>query len=134
MTFEGDSPLHFFAFGKGGMKHRQAALGATLAWPAVCYAADPTGLFVILFGVPSLLLSVVFAAVSLKAPRGGAVLCAMLLSSEIPLLFWAARMGYIDSAGSWLILALAIAAIGLLIALVKLMLPGSKPAPKDGKP
>ena len=57
------------------MRHRQAALGATLAWPAVCYASDASGLFVILFGVPSLLLSVVFAAVSLKAPRGGAVLC-----------------------------------------------------------
>ena len=114
------------------MRRRQAALGTTLAWPAVCYASDPTGLFVILFGVPSLLLSIVFAAVSIKAPRGGAVLCAMLLCSIVPIVFWAGSVGYMDRAGSWLILSLAISAIGLLIALVKLMLPGAKAIPKDG--
>ena len=115
------------------MRQRQAALGVTLAWPAVCYASDPSGLFVILFGVPSLLLSVVFAAVSIKAPRGGAVLCTMLLASILPIIFWAGSAGYMDSAGAWLLLSLAISAIGLLIALVKLMLPGRKPAPADGE-
>ena len=115
------------------MRQRQAVFGATLAWPAVCYASDPTGLFVILFGVPSLLLSIVFAAVSIKAPRGGAVLCAMLLCSIVTIVFWAASVGYMERAGSWLILSLAISAIGLLIALVKLMMPGRKPAPEDGE-
>ena len=114
------------------MKQRLAALSAALAWPAVCFASDPTGLFVLLFGVPSLLLSIVFAAVALKAPRGGAVLCGMLLMSEVPLVFWAVRVGYMDSAGGWLMLSLAISAIGLFIALVKLMMPGSKPASADG--
>ena len=115
------------------MRLRQAALGATLAWPAVCYASDASGLFVILFGVPSLLLSVVFAAVSLKAPRGGAVLCTMLLASILPIIFWAGSAGYMERAGSWLLLSLAISTIGLLIALVKLMLPGRKPAATDGE-
>ena len=115
------------------MKGTVPFVGAALAWPAVCYAADPTGLFVILFGVPSLLLSVVFAAVSLNAPRGGAVLCTMLLASIVPIVFWAGSAGYMDRAGSWLLLSLAISAIGLLIALVKLMLPSRKAAATDGE-
>ena len=115
------------------MKGTVPFVGAALAWPAVCYASDPAGLFVILFGVPSLLLSIVFAAVSLKAPRGGAVLCTMLLASIVPIVFWAASVGYTDRAGGWLLLSLAISAIGLLIALVKLMLPGSKAASTDGE-
>ena len=116
------------------MRRPIATFGASLTWPAVCYASDPTGLFVILFGVPPLLLSIVFAAVSLKAPRGGAVLCAMLLASLVSITFWAASAGYMDRAGWWLMLSLLISAIGLLIALVRLMLPGRKAAPKDGNP
>jgi hypothetical protein len=44
--------------------------------------AEDASLFVLLFGVPSLLLAVVFAAVAVKAPRGGAVLCGLLLASS----------------------------------------------------
>jgi hypothetical protein len=83
--------------------------------------SDSSGLFVLLFGVPSLLLAVVFAAVALKAPRGGAVLSAMLLASVLPIWFWAKAMGYLDSAGVWLGLALVVAAAGLVISLVKLV-------------
>jgi hypothetical protein len=83
--------------------------------------SESSGLFVLLFGVPSLVLAVVFAAVGLKAPRGGAVLSAMLLASVLPIWFWAKAMGYLDSAGIWLSLALAIAAAGLVISLVKLV-------------
>jgi hypothetical protein len=79
-----------------------------------------SGLFVLLFGVPSLLLAVVFAAVAIRAPRGGAVLSAMLLASVLPIWFWAKAMGYLGSAGIWLGLALAVAAAGLVIALVRL--------------
>ena len=50
--------------------------------------AGDAGLFVLLFGVPALLLAVVFAAVALKAPRGGAVLCGLLLASVAPLPVW----------------------------------------------
>ena len=71
------------------MKGRFAFLAASLAWPAACYATESSSLFVLLFGVPSFLLAVVFAAVSLKAPRGGAVLCGMLLASVVPIYFWA---------------------------------------------
>lgn len=95
-------------------------------------AAD-AGLFVLLFGVPALLLAIVFAAVALKAPRGGAVLCGLLLASVAPLLFGVDRVSYMKGAGIWLKGAAAVAAIGLVIALVGLI---RKPrnaaeAPKD---
>ncbi len=114
------------------MKRKRAILGALLAWPAACYATESSSLFVLLFGVPSFLLAVVFAAVSLKAPRGGAVLCAMLLASVVPIYFWADAMGYMASAGIWLKLSLAVALLGLVLALFKLMLPRREPAPTDG--
>jgi hypothetical protein len=88
--------------------------------------SDSSGLFVLLFGVPSLLLAVVFAAVALKAPRGGAVLSAMLLASVLPVWFWARAMGYLGSAGIWLGLALLVAAAGLVVSLVKLTTSGRK--------
>jgi hypothetical protein len=90
-------------------------------------------LFLLLFGVPALLLAVVFAAVALKAPRGGAVLCGLLLASVAPLLFGVDRAGYMKGAGVWLKLSVAIAAIGLVIAVVGLIRQPGKPAeaPKD---
>jgi hypothetical protein len=86
------------------------------------------GLFVLLFGVPALLLAIVFAAVALKAPRGGAVLCGLLLASVAPLLFGVDRVGYMKGSGIWLKLSVAIAAIGLVIALVGLARQPRKPA------
>jgi hypothetical protein len=80
--------------------------------------AEDASLFVLLFGVPSLLLAVVFAAVALKAPRGGAVLCGLLLASVAPLLFGVERASYMRGAGIWFTLSVAIATIGLLIAFV----------------
>jgi hypothetical protein len=114
------------------MKHRIVPLAALLAWPALCRASDATGLFVLLFGVPSLLLSVVFAAVALKAPRFGGALCGLLLISEVPLVFWAGRVGYLDSAGAWLTLSIAILVIGLFVALARIVWPPQKTASKDG--
>jgi predicted membrane protein len=92
---------------------------------------DGAVLFALLFGVPALLLSIVFAAVSFKAPRGGAALCGMLLVSEIPLLFWANRAGWVRGAGAWLIIALCICAAGLVVALVNLARGTGGAAPKD---
>jgi hypothetical protein len=89
--------------------------------------AGDAGLFVLLFGVPALLLAVVFAAVALKAPRGGAVLCGLLLASVAPLLFGVERASYMKGAGVWLKLSVAISAIGLVIALVGLMRQPRKP-------
>jgi hypothetical protein len=115
------------------MKHRIVSLAALLALPAVCRASDATGLFVILFGVPSLLLAVVFATVAVKAPKFGASLCGLLLVSEVPLVFWAGRAGYMDSAGVWLVLSLGILVIGLLVALARIIWPPRVAAPKDGR-
>ena len=89
-------------------------------------------LFVLLFGVPALLLAVVFAAISLKAPRGVAVLCGLLLASVAPLLFGMDRVSYMRGAGPWLMAAVAIAAAGLLIAFVGMIRGPRKPAP--GRP
>jgi hypothetical protein len=80
--------------------------------------SESAGLFVLLFGVPSLFLAIVFAAVAVKAPRGGAVLCGMLLASVAPLLFGVERASYMSGAGIWFTLSVAIATIGLLIAFV----------------
>jgi len=90
--------------------------------------AGDAGLFVLLFGVPALLLAIVFAAVALKAPRGGAVLCGLLLASVAPLLFGVDRVGYMKGAGPWLKLSVAIASVGLLVALVVLIRQPRKPA------
>ena len=78
--------------------------------------SESAGLFVLLFGVPSLLLAVVFAAVAVKAPRGGAVLCGLLLASVAPLLFGVERASYMKGAGIWFTLSVAIATLGLLVA------------------
>lgn len=80
-----------------------------------------TSLFALLFGVPALLLAIVFAAVALKAPRGGAVLSAMLLASVLPVAFWAKTAGYFEIAGPLLIGSLGISTLGLLIAAVRVI-------------
>ena len=97
-------------------------------------SSEATSLFALLFGVPALLFAIVFAAVALKAPRGGAVLCAMLLASVLPVVFWARSAGYFDAAGALLVGSLAISALGLVIAAVKLIWPSKLQAPTDGKP
>ncbi len=89
--------------------------------------AENASLFVLLFGVPSLLLAVVFAAVAVKAPRGGAVLCGLLLASVAPLLFGVERANYMRGAGIWFTLSVAIATIGLVIAFVGLIRNRRKP-------
>ena len=89
---------------------------------------EATNLFALLFGVPALMFAIVFAAVALKAPRGGAVLCAMLLASVVPIVFWARSAGYFDGAAALLVGSLAISALGLLVALFKLLF-GAKPGP-----
>jgi uncharacterized membrane protein YGL010W len=91
------------------------------------------GLFVLLFGVPSLLLAVVFAAVAVKAPRGGAVLCGLLLASVAPLLFGVERASYMRGAGIWFTLSVAIATIGLFIAFVGMIRNRRKPEVTTGK-
>jgi hypothetical protein len=70
---------------------------------------------------------VVFAAVALKAPRGGAVLCGLLLASVAPMLFGVDRVGYMKGSGIWLKLSVAISAIGLAIALFGLVRGARKP-------
>ena len=94
---------------------------------------DAGSLFVLLFGVPALLLAVVFAAISVKAPRGGAVLCGLLLASVAPLLFGVDRVGYMRDAGPWLAAAVAIASAGLLVAGVGMIRGRRTPAPNDSR-
>lgn len=90
-----------------------------------------TSLFALLFGVPALLLAIVFAAVALKAPRGGAVLSAMLLASVLPVAFWARTAGYFEVAGPLLVGSLGISALGLLIAAVQVMRQPKLPSTRE---
>jgi ABC-type transport system involved in cytochrome c biogenesis permease component len=94
---------------------------------------EATSLFALLFGVPALLFAIVFAAVALKAPRGGAVLSAMLFASVLPVAFWAKSAGYFAVAGPLLIGSLGISALGLLIAAFQLMRPSKKPPSTDAR-
>ncbi len=93
--------------------------------------SETTSLFSLLFGVPALLLAIVFAAVALKAPRGGAVLSAMLLASVLPVAFWARSAGYFDFAGPLLVGSLVISTLGLLIAAIQLIRQPRNPVAKD---
>src|SRR5688572_17690604 len=85
------------------------------------------GPFVRLSGAPAPLLAVVLPAVALQPPRGGAVLCGLLLASGEPLRFAVERASYVKGAGIWLKLSVAISAIGLVIALVGRMRQPRKP-------
>lgn len=91
----------------------------------------PTSLFVLLFGVPALLFAIVFAAVAIKAPRGGSVLSGMLFASVVPVVFWAQSAGYFSGAGMFLLSSLVISACGVAIGVFKLIWPS---APKKDEP
>lgn len=93
--------------------------------------ADATSLFVLLFGVPALLFAIVFAAVALKAPRGGSVLSAMLFASVVPVVFWARSAGYFTGAGMFLLSSLVISGCGVAIGLFKLAWPSNPHVGKD---
>jgi hypothetical protein len=93
--------------------------------------SEASSLFSLLFGVPALLLAIVFAAVALKAPRGGAVLSAMLLASVLPVAFWARSAGYFEVAGPLLVGSLGISTLGLLIAAFQLIRQPKNPPAKD---
>mgnify|MGYP001030200547 CR=1 FL=1 len=90
--------------------------------------SQATSLFVLLFGVPALLFAIVFAAVAVKAPRGGAVLSGMLFASVVPVVFWARSAGYYSGAGLFLLSSLAISACGVVIGVVRLIRPAKPPA------
>jgi ABC-type transport system involved in cytochrome c biogenesis permease component len=92
--------------------------------------SDATSLFVLLFGVPALLFAVVFAAVAVKAPRGGAVLSGMLFASVVPVVFWAKSAGYYSGAGLFLLSSLAVSACGVLIGAVRMLRP-AKPSGEE---
>jgi hypothetical protein len=94
--------------------------------------SEATSLFSLLFGVPALLFAIVFAAVALKAPRGGAVLSAMLLASVLPVAFWAKTAGYFEVAGPLLVGSLGISALGLVIAAFQLIRQPRSPSTQDG--
>ena len=93
--------------------------------------SEATSLFSLLFGVPALLFAIVFAAVALKAPRGGAVLSAMLLASVLPVAFWAKSAGYFEVAGPLLLGSLGISTLGLLIAAFQVLRQPKDPSAKD---
>jgi hypothetical protein len=93
--------------------------------------SETSSLFSLLFGVPALLLAIVFAAVALKAPRGGGVLSAMLLASVLPVAFWARSAGYFEVAGPLLVGSLGISMLGLLIAAFQLIRQRKIPPAKD---
>ena len=100
-----------------------------LAVPGVSAASDPTGLFVLLFGVPAIILAVIFAALSFPLPRASAVLLILLLGAHVPLMSWAFDVGYMRSAGGWLWTSLAISLAGLTNAGVRAFFPKPPPPP-----
>src|SRR6185503_359072 len=100
-----------------------------LAVPGVCAASDPTGLFVLLFGIPAVILAVIFAGLSFPFPRESEVLLILLLGAHVPLMSWAFDVGYMRSAGGWLWTSLAISLAGLMNAGVRAFFPKPPPPP-----
>jgi hypothetical protein len=96
--------------------------------------SDPTSLFALIFGVPALLFAVVFAAVAIKAPHGGATLSGMLFASVVPIVFWARSAGYFGGAGMFLLSSLFISACGVAIGLFGIFRLRHKPVRKDDNP
>ena len=94
-------------------------------------STDATSLFVLLFGVPALLFAIVFAAVALKAPRGGSALSGMLFASVMPVVFWARSAGYFSGAGMFLLSSLVISGCGVAIGVFKLVWPSTPATKKD---
>ena len=93
--------------------------------------SDATSLFVLIFGAPALLFAIVFAAVAVKAPRGGAALSGMLFASVVPVVFWARSAGYFSGAGMFLLSSLVISGCGVAIGLFKVAWPSTRAARKD---
>jgi ABC-type transport system involved in cytochrome c biogenesis permease component len=89
--------------------------------------SDASNLFTLLFGLPALFFAIVFAAVALRAPRGGAVLSGMLFASVVPVVFWARSAGYLGGSGAFLLAALAISGLGVLVGAIKLLFHKAKP-------
>lgn len=92
---------------------------------------EASSLFVLLFGVPALLFAIVFAAIAVKAPRGGAALSGMLFASVVPVVFWARGAGYFTGAGMFLLTSLVISACGVVIGVFRLLWPPKRPLEKE---
>lgn len=84
--------------------------------PVRAAASDPTPLFVLFIGIPFLLCSILFLVVCFFARRLGALLAGVLLLAQIPIMGWASDVGYMGSAGGWLVASLFISGVGLLVA------------------
>jgi len=88
--------------------------------PGTAFGSDPTGLFVLLFGMPAVAAAVVSLPISWWAPKLGAAVTGLLLALHLPLVWWANDVGYMKSAGGWIYLSLSLTAIALMISIARL--------------
>ena len=94
----------------------------TALWllPGTAFGSDPTGLFVLLFGLPAVAAAVISLPISWWAPKLGAAVAGLLLALHLPLVWWAKDVGYLKSAGGWIYLSLSVTAIALMISIARL--------------
>ena len=88
--------------------------------PETALGSDPTGLFVLLFGLPAVIAGVVSLPLSYWVPKVGAAVAGLLLALHLPLVWWAKDVGYLKSAGGWIYLSLSVTAIALMISIARL--------------
>ncbi len=84
------------------------------------YASDPTPLFVIIVAIPLLVFAILFFILCVFLPRFGLIVMGLMLFLHAAILAWASDVGYMETAGGWVLLSVGINIAGIPLAIFKL--------------
>ena len=87
--------------------------------PNMALASDPTGLVVLFFGLPGFFFSVIAMLLAFSKPKVGLIFSTFVLVVQLPIFLWAAKIGYLGTAGVWLLGPVLLAAAALVISFQK---------------
>ena len=85
--------------------------------PTTVLASDPTGLFVFIVAIPLVVLSFISLITSFFTAIGGMAFSILLLLFHLVIFIWGYDVGYLDSAGGWVLGSFALVVASFLIAL-----------------
>lgn len=88
--------------------------------PGSALASDPTPLFVFVFGLPAALGSILLVWLACRFPKAALASAIVFLGAHVPLMSWAYRVGYMDTAGGWLYFSAALGVVSLVLAIVRI--------------
>jgi len=84
------------------------------------YASDPTALFVMLIGIPSIVVSIIFLFISLISGKVGIVLSGIGFLATILIMAWASNVGYMESSGYLFLISMSINAFAIGISVKRM--------------